>query len=60
MATPADVLPCAKCKERPALARVELMIGPFFDLTCFKCDYDVSRRSVDSVTEAWNYLQRAV
>jgi hypothetical protein len=58
METPAGTLPCAKCKVKPALSRVELMIGPWFDLTCFTCDYDVSRRSVPLVVEAWNLVQQ--
>jgi hypothetical protein len=57
--TPPDALPCAKCKAPPALSRVQLMIGPYFDLTCFECDYDVSRRSVAKAVEAWNRLQGA-
>jgi hypothetical protein len=56
--TPDDVLECATCHKLPALSRVETLLGTMYDLTCFKCDYDVSRRTIPSVTEHWNLWQK--
>lgn len=54
MPTPPEVVPCRKCGNTPALSSVDLIFGLFYDLTCFKCNYDMSRRTVADLVAQWN------